>query len=182
MERLVLAGLLLASLIVQTTRNDARPAAADQGPPAWAAPMAPMAPMPPPPPPPPMPPPSWLGVMHGPGFDFDVDVDLDHLSLGRVISRELAAGEQETCPGGTVCSFACKGGGCKVDCDGGSVCAVSCAGGRCHNACGEGAVCSLACDGGDCSSTCGEGAICHVADEHGADHVQRHRHHHGHRS
>ena len=100
---------------------------------------------------------------------------LDHLSLDRVVSIDLDAGEQATCPSGSVCSLGCDGGGCKVDCESGSVCAVSCDGGRCHNACGAGAVCSLDCEGKDCTSTCGDGAICHTSDGDGHDRVQRKR-------
>ena len=178
MERIVLAALLLASLIVQVTRSDPAPAAASVAPTASMA-QADWTP-PPMPPMPPMPPgPHWFGLLRGLDVDVDLDRDLaflDHLSLDRVVSRELGAGDQATCPTGSVCSFDCDGGGCKVDCDSGSVCAVSCDGGRCHNACGDGAVCSLDCQGNDCTSTCGDGAVCHAGDGRGHDHTQlRHR-------
>ncbi len=183
MERLVLAGLLLASLIVQSTRSDTAPAAASaDGPPGSAIWMVP--PMPPMPPMPPHPP-RWHGFAPDIDIDFDHDLAfLERLSLERVVSRELAEGEQATCPTGSVCSFECAGGGCKVDCERGSVCAVSCDGGRCHNTCADGAVCSLECDGDDCTSTCGDGAVCHVSDADGKDRTEHrrqrrlgHRHH-----
>jgi hypothetical protein len=188
MERLLLAALLLASLILQVTRSDPAPqrvlAAYDGG---WSPSAPPTPPVPPVPPMPPMPPmpPHWHGFVHD--FDVDVDVDLDldlhrlrfldHLSLAQVVSRELAAGEQDTCPSGSVCSFECEGGGCKVDCESGSVCSVTCDGGRCHNACGDGAVCSLECDGDDCTSACGDGALCHVEDGDGRERVVHRRRH-----
>jgi hypothetical protein len=179
MERLLLAALLLASLVIQVTRADPAPTSYMAERPTYMRPLPPLPPMPPPPPAPP-PPPHWRGFVHDLDFDIDVDLDrlhfLEHLSLERVVARELDAGEQETCPSGSVCSFDCDGGGCKVDCESGSVCAVTCDGGRCHNACGDGAVCSLECDGEDCTSSCGDGALCHVEDGDGHDRVQHRRH------
>jgi hypothetical protein len=90
--------------------------------------------------------------------DEDEDDEADtSVSVGAI---ECKPGTPCLCKAGSICNFACPGGGCEIKCSSGATCTVDCPDGGCKVKCSSGAVCTTNCPPDSCDVKCSSGAIC----------------------